>query len=116
VLSSSPAPQSDNWMKSSRIARRTSAPRHASVTRRYSPRHSTISSTTRPGVRQVDGRVHYHLRHSRNRVPKKSDRVSEPRHLIVARVIDDTLVVLAVAHDAMEDELMARIQKGEAKL
>ncbi len=75
-----------------------------------------LDNPGRPGVREVDGRVHYHLRHSRNRVPKKSDRVSRPRHLIVARVIDDTLVVLAVAHDAMEDELMARVQKGEANL
>jgi hypothetical protein len=36
--------------------------------------------------------------------------------LIIARVIDEALVILALAHDRMEDELMARIQEGEAHI
>jgi len=42
--------------------------------------------------------------------------VGRPRHLIIARVIGEALVVLALAHDSMDDELRARIHDGEADI
>ena len=72
-----------------------------------------LDNPTRPGVRQVAGRLHYHLRHSRTRVPKERGRVRAPRHLIIARVVGEDLLVLAFGHDGMVDELAARIEEGE---
>jgi hypothetical protein len=67
----------------------------------------------RPGVRQIAGRLHYHLRHSRTRMPKERRRLGAPRHLIVARVVGADLLVLAFGHNGMVDELAARIEEGE---
>jgi hypothetical protein len=39
--------------------------------------------------------------------------VGTPRHLIVARVDGEELLVLAFGHDGMVDELAARIEEGE---
>jgi toxin ParE1/3/4 len=72
-----------------------------------------LDNPARPGVRHVAGRLHYHLRHSRSRVPKERGRVGAPRHLIVARVVGDDLLVLAFGHDGMIAELAARIEEGE---
>lgn len=72
-----------------------------------------LDNPTRPGVRHVAGRLHYHLRHSRTRVPKERGRVGTPRHLIVARVDGKDLLVLAFGHDGMIDELTARIEESE---
>jgi toxin ParE1/3/4 len=45
----------------------------------------------------------YHLRHSRNRVRDKSQRVKEPRHFLVYRVNTDGIVEIArVLHDSMD--------------
>jgi hypothetical protein len=74
-----------------------------------------LADPERPGVRIVADRIHYHLRYSRRRVPPTLGQVGRPRHLIVARVIDDALVVLALAHDSMDGELTARIRDGEAE-
>lgn len=70
----------------------------------------------RPGVAIVAGRIHYHLRYSRRRVPRIPGQVGRPRHLIIARAIEDALVVLALAYDSMEDEIRARIREGEADI
>ncbi len=75
-----------------------------------------LADPERPGVTIVAGRIHYHLQYSRRRVPRSAGQVSRPRHLIIARVIDEALVILALAHDRMENELMARIQNGEADI
>jgi plasmid stabilization system protein ParE len=72
-----------------------------------------LDNPARPGVRQVAGRLHYHLRHSRARVPKERGRVGVPRHLIVARVVGEDLLILAFGHDGMVDELAVRIEEGE---
>jgi toxin ParE1/3/4 len=68
------------------------------------------------GVAIVTGRIHYHLRNSRRRVPRTPGQVGRPRHLIIARIINEALVVLALAHDSMDDELRARIQDGAANI
>jgi hypothetical protein len=39
--------------------------------------------------------------------------VGAPRHLVVARVVGEDLLVLAFGHDGMVDELAARIEEGE---
>jgi hypothetical protein len=39
--------------------------------------------------------------------------VSASRHLIVARVVGEDLLVLAFGHGGMIDELAARIEEGE---
>jgi hypothetical protein len=70
----------------------------------------------RPGAAIVAGRIHYHLRYGRRRMPRTPGQVGRPRHLIIARVINEALVVLALVHDSMDDELKARIQEGEADL
>ena len=72
-----------------------------------------LDNPARLGVRQVAGRLHYHLRHSRSRVPKERGRVGTPRHLIVARVVGRDLLVLAFGHDGMVDTLAARIDEAE---
>jgi toxin ParE1/3/4 len=72
-----------------------------------------LDNPARPGVRHIAGRLHYHLRHSRTRVPKERGRVGAPRHLIVARVVGEDLLVLAFGNDGMTDELAARIAEGE---
>jgi toxin ParE1/3/4 len=69
----------------------------------------------RRGAQVVEGRIHYHIRHSRNRVPK-ADRVAEPRHLVIVRVVGDALWVLAYAYDGMDEELERRIRRGESEL
>ena len=68
------------------------------------------------GVAIVADRIHDHLRSSRRRVARTSGQVGRPRHMIIARVINDAIVVLAFAHDSMDDELRARIQEGEADI
>jgi toxin ParE1/3/4 len=65
----------------------------------------------RLGVQIIDGLIHYPLRHSRHRV--LTGRVKRPRHILVCRIVDDVLVVLAAGHDAMEPELTTRIEEGE---
>jgi toxin ParE1/3/4 len=65
----------------------------------------------RLGVQLVNGCIHYHLRHSRSRTPLR--RVRRPRHILVCRIVDDVLVVLAAGHDAMEEGLTRRIEEGE---
>jgi len=72
-----------------------------------------ILDLDRPGARLVDGRVHYHLRHSRTRVPESMGRVGSPRHLIVGRVIGEVFEIVALAHDSMVEGLGRRIDKGE---
>lgn len=72
-----------------------------------------LDNPARPGVREVAGRLHDHLRHSRTRVPKERGRVGTPRHLIVARVVGRDLLVLAFGHDGMVDTLAARIKEAE---
>lgn len=72
-----------------------------------------LDNPARPGVRQVAGRLHYHLRHSRTRVPNERGRVGAPRHLIVARVVGRDPLVLAFGHDGMVDTLAARIDQAE---
>ena len=69
----------------------------------------------RPGARLVEGRIHYHLRHSRVRFPGGMGRVSNPRHLIVGRVTGDVFEVLAIVHDSMVEGLRRRIDEGEAE-
>jgi hypothetical protein len=39
--------------------------------------------------------------------------VREPRHVLVCKVVDRVLVIVAVGHDAMEEGLVKRIQEGE---
>ena len=68
----------------------------------------------RRGVELVDGRIHYHIRHSLASVPQ-ADRVGSARHLVVARVVGDALWVLAFAHDRMVDELDECIMLGEGE-
>ena len=66
----------------------------------------------RRGTEIIDGRIHYHIRHSLSSIPK-ADRVGLTRHLVIARVVGDALWVLAYAHDSMVDELTDRIRQGE---
>jgi toxin ParE1/3/4 len=75
-----------------------------------------LENPARPGVRIVADRIHYHLGYSRRRVPPGFGHVGRPRHLIIARTINEALIVLALAHDTMEDELIARIWEGEADI
>ena len=73
-----------------------------------------LDNPARPGVRQIAGRIHYHLRHSRTRVSRALGRVGTPRHIIVARIVGEDLLILAFGHDGMIDGLAARIEEGEA--
>jgi toxin ParE1/3/4 len=75
-----------------------------------------LENPERPGVAIVAGRIHYHLGYSRRRVPRTSGQVGRPRHLIIARVINEAPVALALAHDSMDDKLRARIRDGEANI
>lgn len=72
-----------------------------------------LDNAERVGAQSVGGRLHYHLRHSRDRVAREFGRVGSPRHILVARVVGEDLWILALAHDAMVDELAARIEEGE---
>ena len=69
----------------------------------------------RRGVEVMDGRIHYHIRHSLTSTPK-ADRVGSARHLVIARIVGDALWVLAYAHDSMVDELDDRIHQGEREM
>jgi hypothetical protein len=40
-------------------------------------------------------------------------RVRRPQHILICRIVDDLLVVLAVGHDAMELGLTTRIEEGQ---
>jgi toxin ParE1/3/4 len=71
-----------------------------------------VENPDRIGAQHVEERIHYHLRHSRNRVA--GDRVKDPRHVLVCKIIDGVLLILAVGHDAMEGRLTRRIEEGEA--
>jgi toxin ParE1/3/4 len=71
-----------------------------------------VDEPDRLGVKHVDGLLHYHLRHSQNRIA--GGRVRAPRHVLVCKIQVDILVVLAVGHDAMEEGLRTRIEEGEA--
>jgi toxin ParE1/3/4 len=66
----------------------------------------------RLGAQVIDGRIHYHIRHSLPSI-LKADRVGMARHLVIARVVGDAMWVLAYAHDSMVDELDDRIRQGE---
>jgi toxin ParE1/3/4 len=70
---------------------------------------------TRIGVEVIDGRIHYHIRHSLPSL-RKTDRVGSARHLVIARVVGDALWVLAYAHDSMVDERDDRIRWGEGEV
>jgi toxin ParE1/3/4 len=70
-----------------------------------------VENPQRIGARPVGARIHYHLRHSWNRVD--GERVRDPRHLLVAKIVRTRLVVLAVVHDAMVEGLRSRIEEGE---
>ena len=70
-----------------------------------------VENPQRIGARPVGARIHYHLGHSRNRVA--GERVRDPRHLLVAKIVSARLVVLAVVHDAMVEGLHARIEEWE---
>lgn len=67
-------------------------------------------------MRVIDGRLHYHIRHSRDRVPTPPGKVGHPRRIIIAKVVGPVLYVLAFAHDSMEVELRRRVAAGEAEL
>jgi toxin ParE1/3/4 len=70
----------------------------------------------RHNVRIVNGRLHYHIRHSRDRVPTPPGKVGDPRHIIIAKVVGPVLFVLAFAHDSMVEELRKRAAAGEGQL
>jgi plasmid stabilization system protein ParE len=69
----------------------------------------------RRGVEVIDGRIHYHIRHSLSSIGK-ADRVGSARHLVIARIVGDALWVLAYAHDSMVDERDERIRQGEGEV
>lgn len=69
----------------------------------------------RRGVSMVEGRIHYHIRHSQASIPRLS-KVGSPRHLVIAKVVGDALWILAFAHDAMIDERAWRIEQGDAEV
>jgi len=48
-----------------------------------------------------DGLIVYHTKHSRRRVPKAVGRVGKPRHVILAELQNDCLVILNVVPDWM---------------
>ena len=51
------------------------------------------------------GAVTYHLLHSRDRVPRATGRVKQPRHLLLFRVsADGSLEIGRVLHDSMDLE------------
>jgi plasmid stabilization system protein ParE len=71
-----------------------------------------VEDPDRIGAQKVDARIHYHLRHSRNRVA--GERVRDPHHYLVVRIECDRLAVLAVVHDAMVEGATRRSEEGEA--
>jgi plasmid stabilization system protein ParE len=86
-----------------------------------------VEDPDRIGAQKVDARIHYHLRHSRNRVAGERVRdqpialnsydqivVRDPHHYLVVRIECDRLAVLAVVHDAMVEGATRRIEEGEA--
>ncbi|WP_210405724.1 type II toxin-antitoxin system RelE/ParE family toxin [Paludisphaera borealis] len=55
----------------------------------------------------------YHLRNSRDRVKRSSDRVRQPRHFLLYRAVGDGWIEIArVLHDAMD---LSRQLPGEYK-
>jgi toxin ParE1/3/4 len=70
-----------------------------------------VDDPDRPGTQLSGARIHYHLRHSRKRVT--GGRVREPRHILVCKIQGQTLYILAVGHDAMEEGLVRRIEEGQ---
>jgi toxin ParE1/3/4 len=79
----------------------------------YQAIEDLVANPSRPGAQDIDGRIHYHLRHSRTRVPTGEGRVGRPRHILIARIVGQTLRILAVGYDAMEEGLSTRIEAGE---
>ncbi len=71
-----------------------------------------VENPGRIGAQKVDARIHYHLRHSQDRVA--GERVRDPRHHLVVKFEGDRLTVLAVARDAMVEGVTGRIEYGEA--
>lgn len=68
----------------------------------------------RRGTEMIGGVIHYHIRHSRRRVPKPRGQVHDPRHLVLARVAGDTLRVLAFAYGGMSERTLRRLrQEGD---
>ena len=59
----------------------------------------------RLGARQAEDAAEgvwlYHLRHSRLRTPR-TERVHQPRHVVIFRVSSDRISVLRILHDAMD--------------
>jgi toxin ParE1/3/4 len=70
-----------------------------------------VENPNRIGAQQIDARIHYHLRHSKNRVA--GERVRDPRHYLVVKIEGDRLIVLVVVHDAMVEGVKGRIEEGE---
>ena len=71
----------------------------------------------RNGTKVFGERIHYQIRHSmtkvqRSRRPRRVKTVGQPRYILVVKVVDRRLAVLAVAYDGMVDELDRRIQEG----
>ena len=69
----------------------------------------------RRGVKMVEGRIHYHIRHSQVSA-ERQNRVGSPRHLVVAKVVGDALWILAFARDGMIDQLAQRIGQGDTEM
>lgn len=73
-----------------------------------------VENPKRPGATRDRDRIHFHLRHSRDRVSEGIGRVRSPRHVLICKIHDgDILLLFAVARDAMTVELQTRIQEGE---
>ena len=41
------------------------------------------------------------------------ERVRDPRHILICKIVGDVIVVVAVGHDAMEEGIERRIEEGE---
>jgi toxin ParE1/3/4 len=67
--------------------------------------------SNRLGTQADSGRIHYHLRHYKNRVAGET--VRDPRHLLVVRTDGSLMIVLAIVHDAMVEGMARRIGEGE---
>jgi toxin ParE1/3/4 len=70
-----------------------------------------MADPTRLGTQADSGRIHYHLRYSKNRVA--GEKVRDPRHLLVVRIDGSLMMVLAIVHDAMVEGAARRIEEGE---
>jgi toxin ParE1/3/4 len=66
---------------------------------------------SRIGTQAEGGRIHYHLRYSRNRVA--GEKVREPRHYVVVRIDGSMMIVLAIVYDGMVEGAARRIEEGE---